>query len=94
MPIALLEKFDRVPDLARIYDNGNIQIHERRVPVTLAGGQSLPSSGGAEQARANGVIGALDWFARRNTHAALPAGRGAPNATGRAYATTTAGGTA
>lgn len=27
---ALLAKFDRVPELARIYDNGDIQIHQRR----------------------------------------------------------------
>lgn len=37
LPAAWLDKFDRVPDLARTYDNGNIQIFERRVPVTLPG---------------------------------------------------------
>lgn len=32
LPPALLDKFDRTPDLARIYDNGNIQIFQRRTP--------------------------------------------------------------
>jgi len=36
---ALLAKFDAVPDLARIYDNGDIQIHERVDPLGRGGGR-------------------------------------------------------
>ncbi len=42
LPIALLEKFDTVPGLDRIYDNGNIQIHE----YTAQSGASTPSETG------------------------------------------------
>ena len=44
LPPTLLDKFDRVPDLARIYDNGNIQIFQRRSPQSAPADEPAPVS--------------------------------------------------
>ncbi len=91
LPIALLEKFDRVPDLARIYDNGNIQIHERRVPITRTGGAPQPTQA---TTTAKLIAAPSAWVARLATLIALPPESGSLNDTGRAQTATSGRGRA
>ena len=93
LPVALLDKFDRVADLARIYDNGNIQLYERRVPVKRTGRQPLPGVGGDEQPGPGGMtVAPAGCLVQLATLVSLPGGRDLPDDTRRARATAVGGG--